>query len=89
MFASVICVAIKGTVDSGGFGEVWEIARLGNCFFISTPYKNIPMIGCLIGGRIQFADLNVDPTVRQTLWTQLIGGLFTFVSLYAVNQTQV
>jgi len=69
MFASVICVAIKGTVDAGGFVEVWDIAKQG--------------------GRIQFADLSVDPTVRQTLWTQLIGGLFTFVSLYAVNQTQV
>ena len=49
----------------------------------------IPIANFLSGGRIQFADLSVDPTVRQTLWTQLIGGLFTFVSLYAVNQTQV
>lgn len=41
------------------------------------------------GGRIQFTDLRLDPSVRHTLWTQLIGGIFTFTSLYAVNQTQV
>lgn len=41
------------------------------------------------GGRIQFTDLSVDPTVRHTVWTQMIGGIFTFTSLYAVNQTQV
>jgi sodium-coupled monocarboxylate transporter 8/12 len=69
MFASVICVGIKGTIDAGGMDKVWEIANEG--------------------GRIQFNDLRVDPSVRHTLWTQLIGGIFTFVSLYAVNQTQV
>jgi len=34
MFASVICVGIKGTVDSGGFGEVWEIANSGDYFLV-------------------------------------------------------
>ena len=41
------------------------------------------------GGRLQFFDFSFDPTVRHTFWTQLIGGLFNFVPLYAVNQTQV
>nr|CAH0112700.1 unnamed protein product [Daphnia galeata] len=69
MFASVICVGIKGSIDAGGIDKVWEIANEG--------------------GRIQFSDLRIDPSVRHTLWTQLIGGIFTFTSLYAVNQTQV
>ena len=69
MFSSVICVVIKGTIDAGGFDELWNTAKLG--------------------GRIQFNDFRVDPTIRQTVWTQMIGGLFTFLSLYAVNQTQV
>ena len=69
MFASVICVGIKGSIDAGGIDKVWEIANEG--------------------GRIQFYDLRIDPSVRHTLWTQLIGGIFTFTSLYAVNQTQV
>lgn len=69
MFASVICVCVKGSIDAGGMNKVWEIANEG--------------------GRIQFTDLRLDPSVRHTLWTQLIGGIFTFTSLYAVNQTQV
>lgn len=68
MFASVICVAVKGLIDTGP-ENIWEIASKG--------------------GRIQFTDLSFDPTVRHTLWTQMIGGIFTFTSLYAVNQTQV
>jgi sodium-coupled monocarboxylate transporter 8/12 len=31
-------------------------------------------------------NLSPDPTVRHTLWTQMIGGVFTYCSLYAVNQ---
>lgn len=69
MFASVICVGIKGTIDAGGMDRVWDAADQG--------------------GRIKFTDLSVDPSVRHTFWTQLIGGIFTFTSLYAVNQTQV
>lgn len=69
MFASVICVCVKGSIDAGGVTKVWEIAN--------------------DGGRIQFTNLSLDPSVRHTLWTQLIGGIFTFTSLYAVNQTQV
>ena len=69
MFASVICVAVKGSLDAGGVDKVWEIADQG--------------------GRIKFDDMRIDPTIRHTFWTQLIGGIFTFTSLYAVNQTQV
>ena len=69
MFASVICVAIKGSIDAGGVGKVWQKA--------------------VEGGRVQFFELSIDPTIRHTLWTQLIGGIFTFTSLYAVKQKQV
>ncbi|XP_054270777.1 putative sodium-dependent multivitamin transporter isoform X2 [Macrosteles quadrilineatus] len=41
------------------------------------------------GDRIQFFNINPDPTVRLTYFSLLIGGGFTFLSLYAVNQTQV
>merc|ERR1719334_649031 len=40
-------------------------------------------------GRLQFFGLSPDPTVRHTLWTQVIGGCFVYLSLYAVNQAQV
>ena len=39
--------------------------------------------------RIEFFNFDPDPTVRHTFWTQLIGGLFNYVPLYASNQTQV
>ncbi|KAF4528620.1 hypothetical protein B566_EDAN009224 [Ephemera danica] len=41
------------------------------------------------GGRIEFFNFNPDPTVRHTVWSLVIGGMFTFLSLYAVNQAQV
>lgn len=41
------------------------------------------------GGRIQFDSISLDPTVRHTYWSLIFGGLFTFLSLYGVNQVQV
>lgn len=40
-------------------------------------------------GRINFGNFNIDPTVRHSWFSITIGGIFTQVSLYAVNQTQV
>ena len=39
-------------------------------------------------GRLQFLNVSADPTVRHTLWTQLIGGMFVYCSIYAVNQVR-
>lgn len=41
------------------------------------------------GGRINFSDFRIDPTIRHTFWTQIIGGIGTYLSVYGVNQTQV
>ncbi|XP_076326766.1 putative sodium-dependent multivitamin transporter [Tachypleus tridentatus] len=41
------------------------------------------------GGRIQFFNFDPDPTVRHTVWTLAIGGIFTYTSIYGVNQAQV
>ncbi|XP_071451258.1 putative sodium-dependent multivitamin transporter [Hetaerina americana] len=41
------------------------------------------------GGRIEFFNLDPDPRVRHTVWSLTIGGMFTYLSLYAVNQAQV
>jgi solute carrier family 5 (sodium-coupled monocarboxylate transporter), member 8/12 len=40
-------------------------------------------------GRLDFGSLNPDPTIRHSWFTLLIGGLFTYLSLYGVNQTQI
>lgn len=41
------------------------------------------------GGRLEFFNFSVDPTTRHTFFTQLIGGLATYLAIYGVNQTQV
>lgn len=41
------------------------------------------------GGRIEFNNFSFDPTVRHTWWGLVIGGMFTYLTLYGVNQTQV
>lgn len=38
---------------------------------------------------MDFVSFSPDPTQRHTWWTLIIGGGFTYLSLYAVNQTQV
>lgn len=41
------------------------------------------------GGRLDMWNFNPDPTIRHTWFTLTIGGMFTYLSLYAVNQVQV
>ena len=41
------------------------------------------------GGRLEFFNFSPDPTVRHSWFTLIIGGMFTYLSLYAVNQVQV
>lgn len=39
--------------------------------------------------KLNFFSFNPDPTVRHTWWTLIIGGMGTYLSLYAVSQAQV
>ncbi|XP_048007672.1 putative sodium-dependent multivitamin transporter [Leguminivora glycinivorella] len=41
------------------------------------------------GGRLDFSNISISPTERHTWWSLNIGGLINYLSLYAVNQTQV
>lgn len=41
------------------------------------------------GGRLDMWNFDPDPTIRHTWFTLTIGGMFTYLSLYAVNQVQV
>lgn len=43
----------------------------------------------LEGERIELDNISVDPTVRHTWWSLTLGGFFTYLSLYSVNQVQV
>ena len=39
--------------------------------------------------RLQLFNFEPDPTVRHTFWTQVVGGIFVYCSIYGVNQAQV
>ncbi|XP_030070516.1 sodium-coupled monocarboxylate transporter 1 isoform X1 [Microcaecilia unicolor] len=41
------------------------------------------------GGRLNFWDFNPHPFQRHTFWTIVVGGTFTWTSVYGVNQSQV
>ncbi|KAM6290370.1 sodium-coupled monocarboxylate transporter 1 [Porphyrio hochstetteri] len=41
------------------------------------------------GGRLNFWDFNPNPLQRHTFWTIIVGGTFTWTSIYGVNQSQV
>ncbi|NXK95843.1 SC5A8 protein, partial [Formicarius rufipectus] len=41
------------------------------------------------GGRLNFWDFDPNPLQRHTFWTIIIGGTFTWTSIYGVNQSQV
>ncbi|XP_076967882.1 sodium-coupled monocarboxylate transporter 1 [Tamandua tetradactyla] len=43
----------------------------------------------LRGGRLNFWNFNPNPLQRYTFWTIIIGGTFTWTSIYGVNQSQV
>ncbi|CAG0883156.1 unnamed protein product [Cyprideis torosa] len=40
-------------------------------------------------GRIEFNNISPDPREKYTVWNLIIGSIFIYLSLYAVNQTQV
>lgn len=40
-------------------------------------------------GRIEFNNIDFDPTVRHTWWGVILGGGITYLSVYAVNQGQI
>ncbi|XP_037301405.1 putative sodium-dependent multivitamin transporter [Manduca sexta] len=41
------------------------------------------------GGRLDMFNFSIDPTERNTWWSLMFGGLITYLSLNAVNHTQV
>merc|ERR1719291_1140318 len=40
-------------------------------------------------GRVELFNFDPDPRQRHTVWSLVIGGYFTWVSIYGINQTQV
>nr|XP_020667373.1 sodium-coupled monocarboxylate transporter 1-like [Pogona vitticeps] len=41
------------------------------------------------GGRLRIWDFNPNPLQRHTFWTLVVGGTFTWLGIYGINQSQV
>ncbi|XP_050664371.1 putative sodium-dependent multivitamin transporter [Leptidea sinapis] len=69
MFAAVFSIVIFASIQLGGLGNIFAIAKER--------------------ARLDFSNTSVNPTERHTWWSLIVGGLFTYLSLYAVNHTQI
>ncbi|XP_033749429.1 LOW QUALITY PROTEIN: sodium-coupled monocarboxylate transporter 2-like [Pecten maximus] len=69
MFAGLIAILIKGSIESGGVGLAWQRAA--------------------DSGRVVFDDFDPNPAKRHSVWSLVIGGTFTWVAIYGVNQAMV
>ena len=50
---------------------------------------NVVWKAAIDGGRINLNEFSFDPTIRHSFWSLAIGGIFIYISIYGVNQTQV
>ena len=86
MFGSFIAIISKGNYDVGGSAVVFDRnyqsgrVELFN-FNPDIRYDGIVQLLSLI--------LNLFTRIRHTVWGLLIGGYFTWVSIYGINQTMV
>jgi len=74
-FSDNFCLGGLGLVVATG---LYHVGGLGNVIKISME-----------GERIDFSDFRIDPTVRHSFWSLMIGGTFTLLTLYAANQMTV
>ncbi|XP_058984481.1 sodium-coupled monocarboxylate transporter 1 isoform X4 [Musca domestica] len=69
MFGSMFILIIKGTIDVGGLGVLWQ--------------RNLE------GGRLNFPELTLDPTVRMGILPVFIGGTFFKLQNTSINQPTI
>ncbi|XP_048760690.1 sodium-coupled monocarboxylate transporter 1-like [Ostrea edulis] len=43
----------------------------------------------VVSGRVNFIDFDPDPAIRHSFWTCVVGGCFTWLSVYGANQAQI
>uniref|UniRef100_A0A670XYG3 Solute carrier family 5 member 8 n=1 Tax=Pseudonaja textilis TaxID=8673 RepID=A0A670XYG3_PSETE len=83
---------LKAVVWAGVFQYILMIVGLGLVFARAVIIKGGfgPILhDAYQGGRLNIWDFNPNPLKRHTVWTVVIGGTFTWVGMYATNQSQV
>uniref|UniRef100_A0A336K9Y8 CSON001903 protein n=1 Tax=Culicoides sonorensis TaxID=179676 RepID=A0A336K9Y8_CULSO len=77
MIGSLTLVAVKATIEVGGLN-----------FVLEKNYQSgrieVPMYFCNISNR-----WNLDPTIRSTFWTTVIGGLVLHSAMHGICQTMI
>lgn len=69
MFGTLGFIIIKGTIDIGGFGIVYQ--------------RNYDT------GRIVLPPVTLDPTVRNSMFSVLVGGFFFWLQSNSINQGMI
>lgn len=83
---------MKAVLVTDVFQSLLMFATIFSVIIVSIiKAENIMLIWetAAVGGRLEFDNFSLDPTVRHTWFTQIIGGIATYLSIYGVNQTQV
>lgn len=92
MFASIYAVIGVAMYDTGGISEIWRIADKYGRIQFNKYFQFILNNQNFLNINLNFKNIysfNIDPTERHSWFSLVIGGMFTYVSLYAINQTQV
>ncbi|XP_066490586.1 sodium-coupled monocarboxylate transporter 1-like [Tiliqua scincoides] len=94
----VICIfyCILGGLRAVVWTDVFQFLMM-ICAMILVIARTVSIKGglsCILddarhGGRLDFWDFNPSPFQRHTFWTIVIGGSFTWLGVYVINQSQV
>lgn len=89
MFVSLFCVLFVAFHDlQGDVSDIWDIADKTNRLNIFEYEIYIHIIDWIFSTLVSFS-LRIDPTIRTTLWTTVISGVFSFLAHFGVNQVIV
>lgn len=100
MFASIFAIIGSAAYEVGGLTEIWNIAEdFGRVDFFKYVFFKffwqwrmllpVPTVHSVNSVRFLQYSFQIDPTIRHTWWTLILGGMFTYISVYATNQVQV
>ncbi|XP_012935607.1 sodium-coupled monocarboxylate transporter 1 [Aplysia californica] len=103
LWGSVVSVGIVCTIYTafGGMKAVLWTDCFQVCMMVASLLAVLIKGGIIVGGiepawesarrtnRLLFDDFSPDPSVRHSVWSLVIGGYFTWVAIFGVNQAQV
>ncbi|XP_026858965.1 sodium-coupled monocarboxylate transporter 2 isoform X1 [Electrophorus electricus] len=87
MVAGFLIVLIQGSYKNGGISTAWSTAEAGgrlNVFeYVSPMYVSPNLL------TMNMFNFDPNPLRRHTFWTVTVGGMFTWLGIYGVNQSTI